>query len=192
VQLQRSSQFHDAMLRYQDAIELKYDFPEAHQNLGHLYELIGQFDQCKYHHELSINYAVTNQFKAYAINNLVLIEIKIMMKMKNGKERFHLQQLINLLSIANELLPNQDMILYTTASVYDILGDTYNHLLYLNKVLATNAHHALALLNMGKNHNYFHSYQCIMITSIQQNIIIIIYHHDSHHHKSHYHQPSSS
>ena len=162
------------MIRYQEAIELKHDFPEAHQNLGHLYEIIGQLDQCKYHHELSINYAATNQFKAYAINNLVLIEIKMIMKRKS-KERSYLQQLINQLSIADELLPYQDMILYTIASVYDMIGDIYNHVLYLNKVLAINAHHALALLNMGKNQFYSYHYTIIIIIIIIFTVLIIIF-----------------
>ena len=133
------------MSRYLDAIELKYDFPEAHQNLAHLYEIHGQWELCRHHHELSITYATTNQFKAYAINNIVLIKIKIL----KSKDRNHLEQLLIMLSTADQLLPNQDMILFTTATVYDMLGDIQNHLLYLNKVLSINAHHALALLNMG-------------------------------------------
>lgn len=136
------------MEKYLKALELYKEFPEAHQNIAHLFDINKDYYLSRYHHQLSIQYAHSNEFKTYAINNLILIELKLL----ETKEKNKLLSFLTLLHEADSLLPNQVDILYTTSIIYEMIGDNENSVVYLNKILSINPKHSLALLNLG---NYY-------------------------------------
>ena len=62
---------------YEEALLLFPEFPEAHQNLAHLHDGNMNYDKAGYHHQLSIEYAANNKFKAAAMMNLFSLKLKL-------------------------------------------------------------------------------------------------------------------
>lgn len=68
----------EAKRYYENALRIHFPFPEAHQNLANTYESKGDYISALKHHHLSVLYAKTLPFKAAAIVNAVLAELKLL------------------------------------------------------------------------------------------------------------------
>ena len=82
-----------AIQQYNEALLIYESFPEAHQNLANLYDSIAEDWKALHHHKLSVAYSRSAAFKASAIINVVLTEVKLIGVRK--KER--LTELLGLL-----------------------------------------------------------------------------------------------
>ena len=78
---------------YHEALLLYYSFPEAHQNLANLYDSASDYKKALHYHKLSMAYSRTTDFKAAAIINVVLAEIKLI----EVRKKDHLAGLLGLL-----------------------------------------------------------------------------------------------
>jgi predicted O-linked N-acetylglucosamine transferase (SPINDLY family)/tetratricopeptide (TPR) repeat protein len=142
---QRKGNIRIAIGLYEQALALFPQFPEAHQNLGHLYETQHDLATARWHHQQSITYASSESFNASAIVNLVLLDLKTM----PIKSLLFLQPLSDLLGEADRVSPNNTNVMFTHAQVYEHMGDMRMCVDYLRRVLAIDDRHTLAWLNLG-------------------------------------------
>jgi predicted O-linked N-acetylglucosamine transferase (SPINDLY family)/tetratricopeptide (TPR) repeat protein len=142
---QRKGNIRIAIGLYEQALALFPQFPEAHQNVGHLYETQQDLATARWHHQQSITYASSESFNASAIVNLVLLDLKTM----PIKSLLFLQPLSDLLGEADRVSPNNTNVMFTHAQVYEHMGDMRMCVEYLRRVLAIDDRHTLAWLNLG-------------------------------------------
>lgn len=143
--MQTNGELSAALKHYVAALELFSEFPEAHQNIAHLYEIFGDNSSSKKHHQLSIIFAPSDAFKAAAIVNLVTIELKSLVSISTDD----VTRLINMLNEAELLASHSENILYTKGLVFERVGDFVQSLKYFNKALSINPKHSLSLLSIG-------------------------------------------
>eukprot|EP01032_Pedospumella_encystans_P010712 gene10712-12498_t len=147
VHLQRQGEFLMAIDTYLQALQYFPEFPEAHQNLGHLYETQKNFERTKYHHAMSIRHASSAEFNATAIVNLVLLEMRT-----NVMDLTRLHELSRILVEAEQVSPTSTHVLFQQALLFEKMGQDQLYLNKLQRVVALDDRHSLAYLNIG---NYY-------------------------------------
>jgi tetratricopeptide (TPR) repeat protein len=134
-----------ALVQYMSALADCLQFPEAHQNIALIYDRLGDFKMCKHHHNFSIEYAASDLFKAFAILNLVNLEIKT----PPYPSSVQLLDLIELINEARSLNPIDAVVDYTAGLISEMMGRQHEAMRSFGQALAKNPMHYLSLLNIG-------------------------------------------
>lgn len=134
-----------AIAVYREALVMFPQFPEAHQNIGHLYDTQNDLLSARKHHDLSVKYASSAQFNASAIVNLVLVERKL----QPLQSLPQLQKLSSLLDDAEALEPNNVNVIFTHALILEYMGEISLCTAKLKRVITLDDRHPLAWLNLG-------------------------------------------
>lgn len=138
---------------YNYAISGKYDFPEAHQNLAILYDVLGQSELASHHHRAACTSQVaTNNFRALCYCNLVTFQFgKLATRNIDG-----IRPLLDMLKEARRLDPTCSNVLLTTAFMYIGIGHHNDAIIPLVSMLELEPSNVLGLLNIG-NHYFYKS-----------------------------------
>lgn len=142
---QSKGEFANAISMYLQALEMFPEFPEAHQNLGHLYDHQNDLIAARLHHKASVKYASSAKFNASAIVNLVLVERKL----QPLQDKPQLLRLSALLDEAELLEPSNVNVIFTHALIYEQLGEAQLCTAKLKRVIVLDDRHSLAWLNLG-------------------------------------------
>ena len=136
-----------AIDKYTAALSAKHEFPEAHQNIALLLEHSDTNAALK-HHRLSVEYGVSDEFKAAALTNLAMS----MFRMIPNKSKVTSLEVISTLQEANALSHQNCNILFSLGLVYSDIGDYESAVTFFQQTLEINPDHSMALLNIG---NYY-------------------------------------
>lgn len=134
---------------YRSALEISWDFPHAHQNLAILLDQIGDFNGARLHHQHSISFAPSEDFKLRALSNLIGLETRLEPNNKVWLDN-HISTLIQM----SETLVNNTDLLFSLASLYRRIGKTGLALENFMKIVAIEPNHSLATMNIGNYHFY--------------------------------------
>lgn len=153
-----------ALEKYATALLMKHDFPEAHQNYALLLEDIDTNEAMK-HHSFSVDFSATTQFKASAMTNLALVQLRII----PNKSKATAQSGISLLLDAMALDPGNSNIAFTLGLTFADVGDFESALMYFRETLLVDGNHSMALMNIG-NH-YMRLYNFVEAVSYYERAI---------------------
>jgi predicted O-linked N-acetylglucosamine transferase (SPINDLY family)/glycosyltransferase involved in cell wall biosynthesis len=158
----------EAIELYQEALNIDWDFPQAHQNLAILYDSFGRFDLSRKHHNLCYEIArkisLPLSYQITAKLNLISNEIKfhaaeIFLQIPQWIEDCEAlrHQYTNELSVSEEQSsgehPEENIeLLFTLGLLYQQSGQYYKAIKLYEKIVNIDYNHLLSWLNIG---NYF-------------------------------------
>jgi predicted O-linked N-acetylglucosamine transferase (SPINDLY family) len=140
-----------AVSQYEEALSYYWEFPEAHQNLGLLYEKLEEYKLALQHHLYSIQYSKSKDFQLEALTNYVRLEILLSPMSKDVLVR-GIREAENILQDCAGSASS----LAAIALWYRQLGDSNKALHYLYRALDLQPSHVLTYLNIG-NHFFLQS-----------------------------------
>ena len=133
-----------AILKYWEAIEMKSNFPEALNNLGVLYQKVGQIEKALELFVRAVECADLSNLKADALNNLGH-SIFILA----GKDQTGIKEAQEVLKLALEEIPDHVDALYNYGKCLEELGNLQEAKKYYEDVLELYPEHVGAHINLG-------------------------------------------
>eukprot|EP01040_Poterioochromonas_malhamensis_P008695 gene8695-9413_t len=177
-----SSQPYEAITLYEQAIKEHISFPEAHQNLGILYEQRGNFETASYHHHLAYDYSIQLnypiQFQIQSKSNYISSQLKFNTLSINLQIHSWIKECEQLYEKVLITLQQNDKKAIEKTGIIDILfllGLLYQKIEYYQKsvdyfqeiIQHYSENHILSWLNIGNTFFSFRQYnQAIYYYSI--------------------------
>ena len=135
VSLTRSNQTDAAIAAYLRAVSLKADLPEAHQNLGMLYENKGDIESALLHHNKAVDLSAesSNTFRVGSLTNLAMALIKT-----GVNDHAVVEKAVAIFKEALQIEPKDENALFSLGSTYfnsrhyDLANETFFALLDIN------------------------------------------------------------
>jgi tetratricopeptide (TPR) repeat protein len=143
-----------ALEKYKASLSLKYDFPQAHQNIALLLEQHGNLTGAIKHHEKSIEFAISKEFNGSALNNLAISSLKLI----TIKTKSTVKTVISLLQEAAVLSPFNSNIFFSIGLTLSEIDDHDCAMQYFKRTLEIEPNHSMALLNIGNYHFWRNDY----------------------------------